>query len=71
MVEPLPSTRPGVVGEFRQIAAVGFDRVWRGVALAEVPKEIGNGFADDGFGLLVRSHKNQILRMSHLAFALG
>ena len=71
MVELLPSARPGVGGEVRQVAAVCLDGMWRGIALAQVAKEIGNGFADDGFGLLVRSHKNQNLRMSHLAFALG
>ena len=64
MVNLLPSARTGVGGEERQITAVSFDRVRRGVALAQMADEVGDGFGNCGIGLLARGE-------CHLAFALG
>ena len=48
MVDLLPIARSRVGGEIRQIACIGLDRVWRGILLLQMAKEIRHGFFDDG-----------------------
>jgi hypothetical protein len=64
VVNLLPSALANVAAEYVKVLRVGFDRVRRGVALAQVAQELVNGFLDCRTGGLT-------FHLAALAFARG